>query len=65
MASWLPWQAEAAIIFEINYYGWLVGGTIQQPQPITNSVAVPIKSAGLRTRICGLVVSDVSPWPFP
>jgi len=50
MASRLPWQAETAIIkfFEINYYGSLVGGTNQQPQPIANGVAVPIKSAGLR-----------------
>jgi len=50
MTSRLPWQAEAAIIklFEINYYGWLVGGSNQQPQPIANGAAVPIKSAGLR-----------------
>jgi len=49
LASRLPWQAEPAIIkfFEINYYGWLVGwlvgGTNQQPQPIANGAAVPIK----------------------
>jgi len=50
MASRLPWHAEAAIIkfFEINYYGWLVGETNQQPQPIANGAVVPIKSAGLR-----------------
>jgi len=35
MASRLPWQAKAAIIkfFEINYYGWLVGG---KPATTTN-----------------------------
>jgi len=50
MASRLPWQTEAAIIklFEINYYGWLIGGTNQQTQPFANGAAVPIKSAGLR-----------------
>jgi len=50
MASRLTWQAKAAIntFFEINYYGWLVGGTNQQPQSIANDAAVPIKSASLR-----------------
>jgi len=63
-----PWQAEAHIIHltKKNYYtvGWLVE-PMQQPQPIANGAAVPIKSAVRRpTGVCGLVVSDVSPWPW-